>query len=311
MLEYRLMEKVPHGSSDFPFAVYDVDYPSGGQSILPLHWHEEIEFLYVRSGRAVFSVNHAEIPVQAGDCLIVNSGEPHSGYCDFADGCSYTAVVFKLSWLSALHPDLCQELHLNPLLRGELLFPSLLTRRQESNRSGIDRIEDLLADCRQVGGNGQPLLVKGRLYLLLAALYPLLISRQQYERANPLNSHKWKNMLQVLEYIDENFKSPLSLDELASVGSMSPSHLCRLFKELTDMRPLEYIQLLRVNSAAIMIQSGSCSMLEAALENGFQHLSYFSKQFKKFKGMSPSAYKRLPDPDSVTKGNKRLGSQLS
>jgi AraC-like DNA-binding protein len=59
------------------------------------------------------------------------------------------------------------------------------------------------------------------------------------------------------------------------------------------MRPLEYINLLRVNSAALMIQSGSCSMLEAALENGFQHLSYFSKQFKKYKGMSPSAFKRL------------------
>jgi AraC-like DNA-binding protein len=248
--------------------------------------------------------------VQAGDCLIVNSGEPHSGYCDSADGCSYTAVVFKLSWLSALHPDLCQELYLNPLLRGELLFPSLLTRRQEKDRPGIDRIEDLLAECRG-GRNEHPLLVKGRLYMLLAALYPLLITRQQYERANPLNAHKWKNMLQVLEYIDENYKSPLTLDELAAIGSMSPSHLCRLFKELTDMRPLEYIQLLRVNSAAIMIQTGSCSMLEAALENGFQHLSYFSKQFKKFKGMSPSAFKRRPDPASPANGGKLLRSQLS
>lgn len=129
---------------------------------------------------------------------------------------------------------------MNPLLRGELLFPSLLTRRRVQDRPAIDRIEDLLE-----------------------------------------------------EYRDGRVGFPLTLDDLASIGSMSPSHLCRLFKELTDMRPLEYINLLRVNSAALMIQSGSCSMLKAALENGFQHLSYFSKQFKKYKGMSPSAFKHL------------------
>lgn len=292
MLEYRLLEKVTHGSSDFPFAVYNVDYLSGNQSILPLHWHEEIELIYIRAGQAVFSVSHVEIPVQAGDCLIVNSGEPHSGYSDSAYGCSYSAIVFKLSWLSALHPDFCQEQYLNPLLRGEFMFPSLLTRRRVQDQLGIGRIEDLLAEYRNEHGGFQ-LGVKGRLYMLLAALYSHLIPKQLYERANPLNTHKWKNLLQVLEYIDENYKSPLTLDDLASIGSISPSHLCRLFKELTDMRPLEYINLLRVNSAALMIQFGSCSMLEAALENGFQHLSYFSKQFKKYKGMSPSAFKRL------------------
>ncbi|WP_141503159.1 AraC family transcriptional regulator [Paenibacillus luteus] len=292
MLEYRLLEKVPHGSSDFPFAVYNVDYYLGNQQILPMHWHEEIELIHIRAGQAVFSVNHSEISVQAGDCLIINSGEPHSGYSDVEAGCSYTAIVFKLSWLSALHPDLCQEQYLNPLLRGELLFPPLLSRQRAQDRPVINKIEDLLTEYHN-GHDGFQLGVKGQLYMLLAALYPQLIPKQLYERSNSLNAHKWKNMLQVLEYIDENYKSPLTLDNLATIGSISPSHLCRLFKELTGMRPLEYINLLRVNSAALMIQSGSCSMLEAALENGFQHLSYFSKQFRKYKGISPSRFKRL------------------
>ncbi|CAM4487391.1 AraC-like DNA-binding protein [Paenibacillus endophyticus] len=292
MLEYRLLEKVPHGSSGFPFAVYNVDYCLGNQQILPMHWHKEIELIHIRAGQAVFSVNHSEIPVQAGDCLIINSGEPHSGYSDAETGCSYTAIVFKLSWLSALHPDLCQEQYLNPLLRGEMLFPPLLSGQRAQDRPVINKIEDLLMEYHN-GHDGFQLCVKGRLYMLLAALYPKLIPKHLYERSNPLNAHKWKNMLQVLEYIDENYKSPLTLNDLTAIGSISSSHLCRLFKELTDMRPMEYINLLRVNSAALMIQSGSCSMLEAALENGFQHLSYFSKQFRKYKGISPSRFKRL------------------
>jgi hypothetical protein len=42
---------VPHGSSAFPFAVYDVDYATGNQPILPLHWHEEIYLCPFGSGR--------------------------------------------------------------------------------------------------------------------------------------------------------------------------------------------------------------------------------------------------------------------
>lgn len=292
MLEYRLLERVSHGSSDFPFTVYNVDYPTGNQSILPLHWHEEFEILYIREGAATFSLNGEELQIQKGDVLIVNSGELHSGYCHTAEGCSYSAIVFKLSWLSSLHPDLCQEQYLSPLLRGELLFPSLLSAHRTEDKAAITQIEELLA-AYSAQRAGFQLGVKGRLYMLLAELYPSLIPRQQYARSSALYTHKWKNMLRVLEFIDANFRSALSLGELAAVGSMSPSHMCRQFKELTGMRPLEYINLLRVNSAALMIQTDSCSMHDAAFENGFQHLSYFSKQFKKYKGMSPSQFKVL------------------
>lgn len=290
MLEYHLLEKKPHGSSNFPFDIYTVKYPVGNQIILPLHWHEEIEIIYVRSGDAVFTINHTEYAVQAGDCVIVNSGELHGGYSHNPDGCTYIAIVFKLSWLSSLHPDICQDEHLNPLLCGELLFPTFLSKKHKQDLISIDYIEQMISDYME-GKEGISLRVKGRLFLLIAALQPLLIPKQSDE-STASNKKKWKNMMRVLAHIDQNYKAPLSLDELASIGAMSPSHMCRLFKELTGMRPIEYIQLLRVNSAALMLQNDDCKILDAALENGFQHVSYFSKQFRKYKGMSPSEYKK-------------------
>ncbi|MFC4302148.1 AraC family transcriptional regulator [Cohnella boryungensis] len=259
---------------------------NGNQQILPFHWHEEIELIYIRRGSAVFSVNHVEYSVQAGDCIIVNSGELHCGYSNGNEGCAYSAIVFKLSWLSSLHPDCCQE-YLNPLLRGSALFPTLIN---SEHKELLDLVVLLLSDFHEQE-EGYELLSKGRLLIFLAKIYPRLIPRKRYDQSNQENHQKWKRMISVLEYMDAHYKLPLTLEQMASVASMSPSHFCRLFKELTGVRPVEYVNLLRVNSAALMIQSSSCSILDAAMENGFQHLSYFSKQFKKHMQMTPSEYK--------------------
>ncbi|WP_239613467.1 AraC family transcriptional regulator [Cohnella mopanensis] len=286
MLEFRFREKAVHGSSKFPLTIYNVNYESGNQQILPLHWHEEIELIYIRKGSAVFSVNHTDYTVREGDCVIVNSGELHSGYSHAPEGCFYSAIVFKLSWLSSLQPDRCQE-YLNPLLKGTALFPALI---QGDYGELCSLIKALIEDFHERAA-GFELLFKGRLLIFLAKIYPLLVPRNRYEEANRVKSQKWNKIITVLGYMDARYKLTMTLEELAAVASMSPSHFCRLFKELTSLRPMEYLNLLRVNSAAVMIQSSYCSILDAALENGFQHLSYFSKQFKKHMHMTPSEYK--------------------
>jgi len=286
LLEYRFREKAVHGSSKFAFAVYHVDYERDHPQILPLHWHEEIEVIYIRRGSGIFTVSHAEYAVGAGDCIIVNSGELHSGSSHAPEGCSYSAIVFKLSSLSSLQPDRCQD-YLNPLLTGALLFPPLIPGHQAALR-GL--IEGLIEDdhAREPGFE---LLLKGQLLQFIARVYPHLIPRNRYDRELGGKRQKWDNIIPVLGYMDARYKLAITLEELAGIASVSPSHFCRLFKELTGLRPLEYLNLLRVNSAAVLLQSGSCSVLDAALESGFQHLSYFSKQFRKYMQMTPSEYK--------------------
>ncbi|MNN91401.1 TCP pilus virulence regulatory protein [compost metagenome] len=57
------------------------------------------------------------------------------------------------------------------------------------------------------------------------------------------------------------------------------------------MRPMEYLNYIRINKAANLLRSGSYNVLEAALESGYQHISYFSKWFKFYMNMTPSDYK--------------------
>ncbi|GBF73487.1 hypothetical protein PA598K_01779 [Paenibacillus sp. 598K] len=288
MLEYRFRETVRHGSSELPLAVYHVDSLPGETRILPLHWHEEIELISIRRGEGIFTIHHQDYALRAGESVIVNAGELHCGSSEA--GCDYTAIVFKLSWLSALYSDRCQREYLHPLLGGELLFPTRIAELPvaAAAHASISR----LIDAYDRPGIAREWAIKGQLYSLLAELSPYLVPRLQYDNTHRSAPERWKPVIDVLEYITRHYQKPLTLDELATVGSMTSSHLCRLFKQLTGSRPIEYMNYLRVNRAASMLESGDCSILEAAMDNGYQHLSYFARQFKKFKHMTPSDYKR-------------------
>ncbi|MNJ35515.1 TCP pilus virulence regulatory protein [compost metagenome] len=54
---------------------------------------------------------------------------------------------------------------------------------------------------------------------------------------------------------------------------------------------MEYLNFIRINKAANLLRTGSYNVLEAALESGYQHVSYFSKWFKMYMNMTPSEYK--------------------
>jgi AraC-like DNA-binding protein len=94
----------------------------------------------------------------------------------------------------------------------------------------------------------------------------------------------------VLTYIDENLSTKLTLDSLAAIINMSRFHFCRFFKKYTSMSPIEYINTRRIDEAEKLLKHRDYSVTEAALEVGFENLSYFTKQFKKYKNSLPSEF---------------------
>ena len=92
-------------------------------------------------------------------------------------------------------------------------------------------------------------------------------------------------------------KSPMS--EIADAAGMSPHYFCEMFKRRTGRRPIDYLNLYRIDSACRMLRFDGCSVTDAAFSNGFNDLSYFVKTFKKCKGVTPRQYQRRFDWDGI------------
>lgn len=95
----------------------------------------------------------------------------------------------------------------------------------------------------------------------------------------------------IVHYMECNYMHPLQLDELASLCNISKYHFCREFKKYTSYSPNDYLIMLRVQHACILLNSSDLSVEQIALEVGNENMSNFIYHFKKRTGMTPSTFR--------------------
>ncbi|OOM82246.1 putative response regulatory protein [Clostridium puniceum] len=94
----------------------------------------------------------------------------------------------------------------------------------------------------------------------------------------------------VKKYINEHLEDKLSLNEIASLYSISPSYLSALFKKYCDIGFSEYITHMKINKAKELLLKENYKVYEVSDMLGFESAFYFSKVFKKVTGYSPKEY---------------------
>ena len=96
----------------------------------------------------------------------------------------------------------------------------------------------------------------------------------------------------VLSHIRDHYQNTMSLEELAAIAQMSPKYFCRAFSQMTGRTPVEYLNYYRIEQAGEQLVMTENSVTEIALNCGFHDMSYFSKTFTRYKGVSPRTYRK-------------------
>lgn len=96
-----------------------------------------------------------------------------------------------------------------------------------------------------------------------------------------------KSITMALEYIDSNYKEPICLADISKNVFLSHEYFSRLFKEEVGENFSTYLTNYRLNKAEYLLKNSDMKVGEIALEVGYQNPSYFSKTYKKYKGISP------------------------
>jgi len=111
---------------------------------------------------------------------------------------------------------------------------------------------------------------------------------------------KRSGVQKIRHLIKKQFSEPLSLADMAKHAFVSPFHFQRIFKESTGESPTQYLTRVRLEAAAHTILTGpQQSMLAVALDCGYNSLEHFSRAFKKAYGVSPSAFRDLPEAEKI------------
>jgi two-component system response regulator YesN len=117
-----------------------------------------------------------------------------------------------------------------------------------------------------------------------------------YERLSFLSRQSAKDpdellMDRIASYIEEHLRDDLNRESVARAVGISPSRFSRLVNEKKGRTFTDLLNQYRIERAALLLVRSSDSLAEIAGETGFCDQSYFSKVFRKYKELSPSAYR--------------------
>ncbi len=95
----------------------------------------------------------------------------------------------------------------------------------------------------------------------------------------------------IIEYINENYASSLTMRDVAAAFYLNPSYFCKLFKEETGKTFTNYLMSIRVDNAKRLLTDSSMKLYEIASAVGYTNVQYFSTVFKEVEGITPSQFR--------------------
>lgn len=245
-----------------------------GCSCFPLHWHERMELLLLLAGELVFQVGDKHGTAKVGGLVIIPPGRAHSGYAG-ENGVRYRTIMFDVSRF--YNATAAGSKFLEPVVGQTVDFVPV-----SYDTTVVETVRALLSE--QLSGDAfSPLITVGRVYELLGLLYRSCLC----ENAPPPPDDRLKN---VLEYMEQHFRENISSATLSRIFGYDEAYFCRRFKSVTGLRPMTYLQILRLEYAKKQMKKGKTEMAELAEESGFFDAGYFSRCFKRHYGMTPTAY---------------------
>ena len=115
-------------------------------------------------------------------------------------------------------------------------------------------------------------------------------NQNSYTNVTLHKPHADQLVKQVQEFIEENFKQPIQVSHLAAMVNITPRTLNRRFQSAVAMRPIEYIQAVRIEQAKRLLELGDVTIKSLAEQVGYDDISSFTRLFKRATELTPKEY---------------------
>lgn len=121
----------------------------------------------------------------------------------------------------------------------------------------------------------------------------MTVQRTRLERKPQINTFAQAEVSYARKYFFEHYNEDISINEFAQSRHMSVSWFMRNFKQMTGMSPMQYILNLRIENAQMLLETTNYSVNEISSVVGYDNQLYFSRLFKKIKGVAPTEFRKM------------------
>jgi AraC-like DNA-binding protein len=250
------------------------------------------------------TVNSIHREMDCGDIGLLNAFDVHNmsgGNCD------YYVIQLEPTFLNAFGIDLTQWFPVreeNKFLKSDHplaarmrpLFDRVFEGgpEPEPRRNGKDP-----APQKKWTGFVEPDTVPGRIAVVshLTELLSLVMRYTQEHRpaadSPPKSQNNVRRLKDILQYVENNYKSRITIRSVAGHVYLTENYFCRFFKQATGNTFYEYLNLFRCIKAEELMKDRDKLISDIGFDAGFRNAAYFNKVYKSLRGVTPAKNRRI------------------
>lgn len=247
------------------------------------HFHETYEIYYLLAGERNYYINNRVYALKMGDLVFINKNQLHRTTSKGLSSHERILINFDDSFIK---PVVDMGIDQLPLFQGEsfLLRPDI-----HQQAPIIDLLYAMLREQNEGYHGSMPYLQTLLLQLLIR------LGRVREEKREPVlpgNSERQRRVYDIIEYLNTHYAKKLTLEGIAEHFYISPTYLCRTFKQTTGFTVIEYINYVRIREAQDLLKETDWKITRIAEETGFDSIAHFGRVFKLITKRSPLQYRK-------------------
>ena len=257
----------------------------------PWHYHPEYEIVSIVESTGHRMTGDHIGRFKAGDLVLLGPSLPHLWLND----AEYrTGKAKSLAEAIVIHFNenfLGDQLFKIPEMEAFNNFLKMANRGIEIKGEARTKINALMK--KMLASNGLQRIS------FLFSLFDILSGQVEYELlASPgfvenVNLNGSDRLNKVINYVLKNFDQDITLPKAAHYANMSLTSFCNFFKGNYRLTFVEYLNSVRVGHACKLLSEKDRNIVDVAYGSGYNSLANFNKQFKKYKQMTPTEYRRV------------------
>ena len=252
--------------------------------------HRYFEVLYLCSGSANCRIQDRLLPFNQGDLAIIGSTLYHRIECRSSAPVTIAALFFEPDLIRCDGASDSAE-YLAPFLLQDEDFPHIVPAETGVPRQVLDLMLRIRSELPASSTRGR-LALKTYMKMLLMQLVNQYASYAGTAETYQRQQYNLERLRPLFRYLGENCGNQVQVREASRICGMSESHFMSLFKRVTGLSFVTYLNHFRIERAQALLAKTEESMADISQQVGFCDQSYFGTVFRRIVGMTPAIYRR-------------------
>ena len=282
----------PYQEDGFPLLVLDVNRRHCvpfSEGFRVLHWHDEIQLVYLLEGEIYARVYGEMIQASQGDCLFLNRGVLH--HITEKKNCRYHSYLIPPKMLGFFSGSVMEQEDVERILNQPQLIHRLFSAKDGQCSAFLEQMQQL---DRLYFSQEKPDHTEYRLSVALVQVWLELLCLLPQEELHPVKADpRHERIRRMLSFLHTHYAEAISLEQIAQEAHVSRSECIRCFHRCLGEAPYAYLKRYRLHCSLSLLQGSHLSVTEIAMQVGFRCTSSYISYFRQEYGQTPKRYREF------------------